>query len=301
MFVDFTCDETKCTEIKVDTNGSKKPNQPGKDLFKFDITPDGIIPQGEQESCIGYDCGNYTLTYHKLFEGLTPNCVAYEEGKCKTCDDGYHLEDNKTCSEIDMPTCAKFDGEVCEKCVSSYYINNENECINLPSNCTEANKNGECTSCENNYVVAINKRCHEGKVLPNGTNVVKIETSRGIFYVNDFIDQLPYVDPWDGEGYPPLGTDYYYSYGTKLVYYNGAVDYCVNNKQMRLPTVAELQAIYAVASGYNGVLPTGGYFWTSSPYNDGVGRNAYSFNFSNGSSSPGYYKYNRLGVICVTN
>ena len=30
MFVDFTCDDTTCSELTVDTNGKKQPNQPGK-------------------------------------------------------------------------------------------------------------------------------------------------------------------------------------------------------------------------------------------------------------------------------
>ena len=129
MFIDFTCDDTTCTELTVDTNGKKQPNQPGKDKYKFDITEEGIIPQGEQESCIGYDCGKFVLTYHKLFEGLTPYCVAYSNGECTTCDDGYHQDGGK-CFAVNILACDIYVGEECTKCETDYLLT-DGECTGM--------------------------------------------------------------------------------------------------------------------------------------------------------------------------
>ena len=150
MFVDFTCDDVTCTELTVDTNGKKNPNQPGMDKYKFDITEEGVVPQGEQESCIGYDCGKFVLTYHKLFEGLTPYCVAYSNGVCTTCDDGYHQEGGK-CSAVNLPNCDIYTGENCSRCESQYLLQ-AGECITMESqNCLATENGSTCTTCKDKY------------------------------------------------------------------------------------------------------------------------------------------------------
>ena len=150
MFIDFTCDDTTCTEITVDTNGKKNPNQPGMDKYKFDITEEGIFPQGEQESCIGYDCGKFVLTYHKLFEGLTPYCVAYSNGECTTCDDGYYQEGGK-CSAVDLPNCDIYTGENCTRCESNYLLQ-AGECITMESqNYVDTDDGSTCSTCKDHY------------------------------------------------------------------------------------------------------------------------------------------------------
>jgi len=48
-----------CADIQVDTNGNKKPNTLGKDLFRFHLTKYGIIPKGvAQENSISTFAGN---------------------------------------------------------------------------------------------------------------------------------------------------------------------------------------------------------------------------------------------------
>lgn len=64
-----------CGSIKIDTNGSKKPNQGGNDLFEFHVASDGtIIPMGTQNDLfkngssiqIGYNPrANYMLGISK--------------------------------------------------------------------------------------------------------------------------------------------------------------------------------------------------------------------------------------------
>ena len=150
MFIDFTCDDTTCTEITVDTNGKKQQIQPGKDKYKFYITEEGIFPQGEQESCIGYDCGKFVLTYHKLFDGLTPYCVAYSNGECTTCDDGYHHEGGK-CSAVNFPNCDIYTGENCTCCESNYLLQ-ASECITMESqNCLASENGSTCSTCKDKY------------------------------------------------------------------------------------------------------------------------------------------------------
>ena len=276
MFVDFTCDDTKCTEIKVDTNGAKKPNQPGKDLFKFDITPDGIIPQGEQESCIGYDCGNYTLTYHKIFEGLTPNCVAYTDGKCKTCDDGYHLEDNKTCSQIINNGCATFEGEECTICKTGYegtscnqcsenYHSAGNYCYHDIANCLTHNLTDDrCDDC-GHYLL------NDGRTACNP----KYPNSKYIAGLNKWV--------WN-----PLEREDWESADSK----------CQNNSNMNLPSRELLSTIFNYRSQIG--MSTRSCFWTSE---DCGGGRAYCIYYDSTKPVPycnqDTYKVHDFAFICI--
>ena len=64
--------------IYVDTNGLKKPNTNGKDIFLFHVTNQGIIPfgkDGEEKDDVwkfsackytGYGCTNWVLTYKNM-------------------------------------------------------------------------------------------------------------------------------------------------------------------------------------------------------------------------------------------
>lgn len=89
-YFDYECDGEKCNYITIDTNGKRKPNQAGKDIYKFAITTNGLISEGEDEICSGYDCGRYVLSHHKIFDGLLANCEEYgEDGRCSQCNDGY--------------------------------------------------------------------------------------------------------------------------------------------------------------------------------------------------------------------
>lgn len=58
--------ESLCGYVIVDLNGAKSPNQEGRDLFWFDITPTGIFPEGTPNdgwtcSGNGYGCAAKVL------------------------------------------------------------------------------------------------------------------------------------------------------------------------------------------------------------------------------------------------
>ena len=150
MYVDFTCEEEYCTELTVDTNGGKTPNQPGKDIFKFTITPEAIIPQGERDICYGYDCGMYTLSYHKIFDGI-PYCKEYEKsGKCHLCEDKYELKNGK-CKEVDLANCEEYTQDKCSKCEENFLLT-DGECQSFEAmNCLATEDGVLCSDCKDGY------------------------------------------------------------------------------------------------------------------------------------------------------
>jgi len=59
-----------CMQVEVDVNGKKGPNTPGKDIYRFYVTKQGVFPDGNPTGCEeGYDCGAYVLANHKLWDG----------------------------------------------------------------------------------------------------------------------------------------------------------------------------------------------------------------------------------------
>ncbi len=65
-----------CGTITVDLNGSASPNQIGKDVFKFDIYRDGILPQGmPNRTYIGSSFENACL--NKTYTGNNVTCTAW--------------------------------------------------------------------------------------------------------------------------------------------------------------------------------------------------------------------------------
>ena len=62
--------ENVCFSMIVDVNGKKGPNTPGKDIYRFYVTKQGVFPDGNPTGCEeGYDCGAYVLANHKLWDG----------------------------------------------------------------------------------------------------------------------------------------------------------------------------------------------------------------------------------------
>ncbi len=61
--------ENPCVEIVANINGQKGPDKQGKDIYKFLVTKNGILPAGEQTTCSGLDCTAYVLATHKLWDG----------------------------------------------------------------------------------------------------------------------------------------------------------------------------------------------------------------------------------------
>ena len=63
-----------CQEMVVDINGGKKPNMVGKDVFAFDLTPNGLVPAG----CASNNCQTGTGT-----TGWNCTCRALRQGSVK--------------------------------------------------------------------------------------------------------------------------------------------------------------------------------------------------------------------------
>ncbi|MBQ9688142.1 prepilin-type N-terminal cleavage/methylation domain-containing protein [bacterium] len=81
------CPNDICMEITVDVNGINRPNEPGKDIYKLYITPDGVRTPGTDDFCeFGYDCGSYVLAHHDLYEnGSAPANELYDGvDECRT-------------------------------------------------------------------------------------------------------------------------------------------------------------------------------------------------------------------------
>ena len=152
---DYVCDEEKCTEIIVDTNGKKKPNSAGKDRFRFLISEEGIKPQGEYTDYCGeidggMDCGRYILANHKLFDGLVNNCSEYSNGRCSSCEDGYSLNGN-SCGAVNLANCDRYSGVSCSTCKAGYMLKN-GVCTSLEDNNCASTTNGEtCDVCSDKY------------------------------------------------------------------------------------------------------------------------------------------------------
>ena len=65
-----------CGTVTVDLNGSASPNQIGKDVFKFDIYRDGILPQGmPNRTYTGSSFENACL--NKTYTGINITCTAW--------------------------------------------------------------------------------------------------------------------------------------------------------------------------------------------------------------------------------
>ena len=77
------------------------------------------------------------------------NCVSLEEGntKCKKCDKYFHPNSKGQCERT---LCEEFEGDVCRSCYNGYFLNNNKECekITIPY-CIKLDSDGKCEECVN--------------------------------------------------------------------------------------------------------------------------------------------------------
>ena len=254
-----------CIKLIVDVNGTKGPNKAGMDVYNMWVTSNGLIPEGETNSCEnGLDCGAYVLAYHKLYDvenhyvyySPITNCKTQENNECLTCNDGYRLANNKCTIIDDDPYCTAYSGEECRSCNGGYYLKS-GACEQNPDFCSEVQDEGAtCIMSENVTAKKINNNGTEqyvstlfasklGEDCPEPTSVVSIGCS-GV---------SSYTQYQNGGNY-----NYYNDY------YLGAIKDC-QDKGMELPDEDELVAICEECkkSENDGACPTDGYYQSSTP------------------------------------
>lgn len=301
-FFDYECDENQCSSITVDTNGTKRPNSPGKDIYVFKITEKGLISEGEQDICSGYDCGNYVLSQHKLFTGLLDGCATYgDNGRCSGCADGYKLN-NGLCSALNTPNCNAYSGESCSSCDDGYR-NNDGSCEKLNySNCLEYSGD-KCSSCDTGYDGDDCSGCASGYYSKSSgtcetqpTYCATMENDGANCTLHDGTVAYKvgdeYVAHVNQGAFSPYGT-FAVSNGTRPDYWAGAVKAC-QDKNMRLPTKDELLELYA-KKGQPGI-PTSGWYWSST---DDGGTGAFDISFDNGAVAHDYKNDTVENLLCV--
>ena len=219
--------KNSCMSIVTDLNGvNKRPNKAGKDRFRFWVTKDGVVPEGDLELCTnGYDCTAYVLLFRKFFDYETylDNNPIIPDGcydkDCNACEDGY-LKNGNSCVPLANMNCAESNAAVCTTCAEGYHLDNGSCYVNLP-NCL-AHSGENCTNCGNGYILS-NGQC---EAIP----VKKV-----------------------------AGLDVYNTNNT------GSLGYASSNCSelgMRLPTISELQSIRTECNSLNAEICNTS-FWAS--------------------------------------
>ena len=115
----------------------------GKDIYAFWVTANGIVAEGNSESCTGLNCSAYVNKNHELYpltdlEHYYPpvrNCEEQYKGKCLTCSTGYlgdtcnecddgYAKSNYACNKIENEGCLSYNKEACSDCDDGYANNN---------------------------------------------------------------------------------------------------------------------------------------------------------------------------------
>ena len=114
-------------------------------LCRYDIKSDGIEEYkcNDQYLIINTDTGNHQCV------STNENCVGNHRSEtkvCKSCSEGYHLENGKCVIDTDQ-TCSNKTSNECYQC-SSEYIKINNKCRTKDGSCSVVNRNTtRCLQC----------------------------------------------------------------------------------------------------------------------------------------------------------
>ncbi len=149
---------------------------------------DGYALSYDKKSCISFanceqlaqgnkkcsDCRKY---YHPDSEGkcIRTLCKKYDNNVCKSCYDGYYLNEKNECQKItNIPYCLKLDQTLkkCTKCIANVPSDNDGKCIfptNLIAGCSEYDGNGKCTELDDEYELTDDGKSSKFIGCPKGT------------------------------------------------------------------------------------------------------------------------------------
>eukprot|EP01022_Parablepharisma_sp_SALTPOND_P020114 TRINITY_DN356_c0_g2_i4.p1 TRINITY_DN356_c0_g2~~TRINITY_DN356_c0_g2_i4.p1 ORF type:complete len:851 (-),score=53.31 TRINITY_DN356_c0_g2_i4:242-2413(-) len=84
--------------------------------------------------------------------GLTGCSVFLSPNKCKTCADGFYLN-NYACTSC-ASSCAKCTKDACSLCATGYYMSTDKVCTQCPDGCVTCTSETTCTACKPTYYLS---------------------------------------------------------------------------------------------------------------------------------------------------
>lgn len=149
---------------------------------------DGYALSYDQKSCISFEnckqlaqgnekCSDCHEYYHPDSEGkcIRTLCEEYDNNVCKSCYDGYYLNEQNECQKItNIPYCLQLDQtkKICTKCIANVPTDNDGKCkfpTNLIKGCNEYDGNGKCIDLDDEYELIDNGKTGKFKGCPKGT------------------------------------------------------------------------------------------------------------------------------------